>query len=372
MSRIGVWVSGFFWLGAAHAQALQVVSGPGELLRGDVSAALTPGASMAAGDDLRSADAIVELRSDQGRWQLAPASEMILEQASAVPGSLVGVRLMRGRLRVQPAAHQAAETRLDDHVLALAPGDYTFQRLDGAWQACVLRGQATLGTFRGVVRGTLPARGCYRIRGDSVAPMRSADANESIAVFGGDAEAPASAGAPSPMSSTTTASSPAPAPVSASEPAGVWDPRMNRRIVGDAPARSADLAEPAGTAPAPGETAPAPKSYWQQDVAPAPPVLSPAPAAAPRDTETASTQPASSGHWWVNVGSFRDRASAEREAARPELSGQRPRIAENSVRGVPWYRVQVGGFDSQSQALAVAARLAEALGNPSVWVLTSP
>ena len=52
----------------------------------------------------------------------------------------------------------------------------------------------------------------------------------------------------------------------------------------------------------------------------------------------------------VQVGSFRDRASAESFARRVSAQGARAQVLETVVAGRTWYRVQVGRFGTRKEA----------------------
>jgi len=154
---------------------------------------------------------------------------------------------------------------------------------------------------------------------------------------------PATAGAsrPAPPRQTPVASAPAPTIASASEAVAA----AARAAGGESPrSAGADYTRPA---PAPVAATPAPQPSLT-----APP--RPAPAAS---TPAATTQPAASGPWRVQLGAFGVAANADaawnRVKARPELAGH-PRI---NARTGSVVRLQAGGFASEAAAKAACARL---------------
>ncbi|MBW2121830.1 MAG: SPOR domain-containing protein [Deltaproteobacteria bacterium] len=69
------------------------------------------------------------------------------------------------------------------------------------------------------------------------------------------------------------------------------------------------------------------------------------------------------GRFTVNVGSFRERARAERLMKRLDKAGYDAFVAEATIPGSgTWYRVSVGRFHSRQEALAFAQELKEKQG----------
>ena len=52
----------------------------------------------------------------------------------------------------------------------------------------------------------------------------------------------------------------------------------------------------------------------------------------------------------VQVGSFKDRASADEQVRRITAQGVAAQVVQVSMEGRTWYRVQVGRFDSRAEA----------------------
>lgn len=97
--------------------------------------------------------------------------------------------------------------------------------------------------------------------------------------------------------------------------------------------------EPAAGAPD-AEPAPAPAPTVRATPPPPPPEAKPAPRA-PQPIFT------------IQVGSFRDRASAEEQARHLAAQGVGAQVVSASVEGRTWYRVQVGRFENRSDAEAL-------------------
>ena len=76
----------------------------------------------------------------------------------------------------------------------------------------------------------------------------------------------------------------------------------------------------------------------------------PAPAAADARSET--------GDWVVQLGSFRDRDNADRQAARVTTYGLEPAVTVFTAGGQSMYRVRVGPYDSRGRADETASTLA--------------
>lgn len=75
------------------------------------------------------------------------------------------------------------------------------------------------------------------------------------------------------------------------------------------------------------------------------------------------------GAWALNVGSFQSLEVAQGEVRRLEDKGYRPRIRQADVKDKTWYRVQIDGFDSLSEARSWAGRLAAEAGVKNAWVV---
>jgi cell division septation protein DedD len=74
------------------------------------------------------------------------------------------------------------------------------------------------------------------------------------------------------------------------------------------------------------------------------------------------------GGWVINVASFPDRPTAERFAARAQSKKVRVVTRQATVKGKPYWRVQVPGFVSAGEARAEAASVEAKLGLKDTWV----
>ncbi len=123
------------------------------------------------------------------------------------------------------------------------------------------------------------------------------------------------------------------------------------------------LKEPSGAGPALArpepKPAPPPVAATPVPAAPMPPASEIRPVVRPDAPEpkpeppSRRTEPATKPQpavFTVQVGSFRDRASAERLASRVSAQGARARVLEAVVAGRTWYRVQVGRFGTRKEA----------------------
>ncbi len=63
------------------------------------------------------------------------------------------------------------------------------------------------------------------------------------------------------------------------------------------------------------------------------------------------------GEYFIQAGSFRQAADADRLKARLALLGVESRIEKAEVKGAVWYRVRLGPFTSMNQVAKIRARL---------------
>lgn len=75
-----------------------------------------------------------------------------------------------------------------------------------------------------------------------------------------------------------------------------------------------------------------------------------------------------SGPWVINLASIRDKADADRFAARIESKGVRVQLRRALVRGTEFWRLQITGFPTEREARHRAASVSESLGLTDVWI----
>lgn len=149
----------------------------------------------------------------------------------------------------------------------------------------------------------------------------------------------------------------APAPVDAST--------FGYDLTAPLPGTPASAAAPATVAAAPAAASKpavakpaAPKPAMPQATAPAAQA-----SAAPKPKEPSATKPASaapsSGGWAAQVGSFSEKATAERIATDLKRGGFKAFVMEHRTDGKTQYRVRVGPVASRESAAALASRITE-------------
>lgn len=75
--------------------------------------------------------------------------------------------------------------------------------------------------------------------------------------------------------------------------------------------------------------------------------------------------------WYVNLLSFRQRSDAEQQALEFMKKGIRTEIIKVEVNQARWYRLRVGGFTRQEQAMAYAEKIKKPLQLDSIWIASS-
>lgn len=135
---------------------------------------------------------------------------------------------------------------------------------------------------------------------------------------------------------------------------------QRRSVVGSSP--SGDAAEAANATDA------ADAGVTREPVSTEPEVSAP-----PQELDEATPAAASGGAWFVNFGSYVQRAIAERWAQRLERDGgnavaARVVIQPATVSGQDLFRVRVIGLESQQQARGIAATLEARYGLARLWV----
>ena len=145
---------------------------------------------------------------------------------------------------------------------------------------------------------------------------------------------------------------------------------------GSAPERSIDIdlteaaRAPAGATPAPAPTPapppapielPTPPAVMEPAPATTPPVVeAPTPAAAPAKAAPAKAAPVPAGTYFVQLGVFVNRASADRLDRTLRRQGFTPIVKEVTASGKRMYRVRVGPEIDRAAANALLKRLNEA------------
>jgi DedD protein len=164
-------------------------------------------------------------------------------------------------------------------------------------------------------------------------------------------------------------------PVEFSEPSAVGSPppgyAENSEVAPDSPAKLVE-AEPPPAAPAVADEPPA-RDEAADEIAPAkppappaakpvekkPPVIAPAKPAPAKTApaKIASVAPAAAGRFWVQVGAFADRASADTLVARLKGHGYTTYVKVDGEGSLKRFRVRVGPVNGRPRAEELVAKL---------------
>lgn len=332
---------------SASAQMLRLdqLQGSAELTRGDTHPPLNAATAIVADDQIKvgAGSKLSLLLGRHGILELGAGSELTVERlpfASYADDLRTILRLRRGFLRViwkQPPLDikWPLFVYMDSDRAALLSGEYFFEVGSEINAICVAEGGLALqGGSRDEAQALEPDT-CYRMVPGVPPQPRDQRPEDWIAV------------------------------------------RANRaldRSMWAMPAVAARASPPAAAtaAPAlPGITAPMVTPPAAKPVAPKPAEkpavksVAPAPASPPRVVAAAAV---ADGGWTLNLASFPDQASADKELARLKKAGFPGVVTPADVKGRNWYRVQIQGLASREEAQGMAEQL-KGSGFMQAWIL---
>ncbi|WP_428312113.1 SPOR domain-containing protein [Hydrocarboniphaga sp.] len=341
----------------ASAQMLRLdqLQGSAELTRGDTHPPLNAETAIVADDQIRvGAGSKLSLRLGRhGILELGAGSELTVERlpfASYADDLRTILRLRRGFLRViwkQPPLDikWPLFVYMDSDRAALLSGEYFFEVGSEINAICVAEGGLALqGGSRDEAQALEPDT-CYRMVPGVPPQPRDQRPEDWIAVRANRAldrsmwAMPAVASSASPPVTATAAAAP-PLP-------GITAPVVTPPAVRPVPPKPAEK---------PAEK-PAVKSVAKAPV--------PAPASPPRVVAAAAV---AGGGWTLNLASFPDQASADKELARLKKAGFPGVVTPADVKGRNWYRVQIQGLASREEAQGMAEQL-KGSGFMQAWIL---
>lgn len=285
----------------------------------------------------------------------------------------------RGYLRVvwkhpQLSTNWPLYIYMSGHRISLTAGEYFFQHNGDEQLACTAAGQLALQAVGADGVETIRPPACSRLVAGVPPQTLARNPDDWIDVRRGYSLTPGAG--------SVLAAAPAPAPLpAAAPPAPARAPSGFDALLSEQPGLSTSSSSgPGPVSPAP--VLPAPAGAPRPGlvgVAPAAPVRAPTPApvlAAPTaatpipPVAAPVTAPTPGGKdWALNVASYADAASAERQAAQLRGAGYPVAVQPATVNGKNWYRVQVPGYASQQAAKAAAQELQSKLGLKGVWVV---
>jgi hypothetical protein len=359
-------------LGQERSELLRVdeLLGKASLLHSGQAQVAEPGAQLVAGDVLTvDRDSRVTLRLGRhGLIELGPAAEIEVERvpfATYAHDLRTILRLRSGYLRMiwkQPPLdiNWPLFIYFGADRANLISGEYFFERSESRMLACAAEGQLEI-AGEGLKQTYVNPDQCWQTAGSE--PLTNAVAMEAwVAVRQSrslGSVAPATVAAKSEVAAVTPKPTPSPAPKPPQEDL------PNNRALPKPPSAAAVDQKPSAI---PGGTQ---SPTATQSTVPAKPAVSkpPPPAAEPKPKPTAPEKaPPPAGKWAVNVASLPDRASADLELSKLKRAGFDGLIAEATVKGRVWYRVQVAGLSDAKAADVMTARLKQA-GYNQVWVI---
>ena len=273
--------------------------------------------------------------------------------------------LSRGYLRVvwkhpQLSTSWPLYIYMSGHRISLTSGEFFFQHNGSEQLACTAAGQLALQAVGADGVETIRPPACSRMIAGLPTQTAPRNPDDWIAVRRGFSLSPGT---------EVAAAVPRPAP----PPRAVRDPASAPGD--DQPGVSTSSAAgpgPVVAAPVLPTPTPAPRTGMvpAAPVAAPPPstaiIAGPAPATA---TATATATADRRGGWALNVASYADTASAEKQAEQLRGAGYAGAVQSATVNGKVWYRVQVIGYPSQQAARAAAQELQAKLGLQGVWVV---
>lgn len=241
---------------------------------------------------------------------------------------------------------------VDAQRASVTAGEYFFEHRSGRQIACVAAGQMAVTHGDTVVPMTLHPQACYRLYAGLQPQRILRESGDWVAIRGkfgiGElplmADAGAEATAPVAESRPTPNARPTPPAVAATKPP-----------LGPPSGDPMPTPRPAQQVPAP-VAVPVPAPVTPPQVAPAEPVASKRPGAG-------------SGPWALSIASFRELDAAQQLMRRMAAAGFTAERVPVTVKGKPWHRVMVLGFDSVAEAKASAAVIEAKLQLSGAWVL---
>lgn len=337
---------------AASAQMLRLDSlqGSAELTRGGQHPPLTKETAIADDDVVKvgAGSKLSLLLGRHGILELGAGSELLVERvpfASYSDDLRTILRLRRGFMRViwkQPPLdiRWPLFVYMDSDRASLLSGEYFFEVGSEINAICVAEGGLALaGGSRDEAQALEPDT-CYRMVPGVPPQPRDQQPDDWIAVRQNRAldrsmwSAPMVAAVPPPVVATPVLP-------------GVSAPLATPPVVKAAPVKPAEK---------PVEK-PAAKLVEKPVVA--------APAAKPPKVAAA---PVVGGGWTLNLASFPDQSSADKELARVKKAGFPGVVQPADVKGRNWYRVQIQGLASREEAQGMAAQL-KASGFLQAWIM---
>jgi cell division septation protein DedD len=322
---------------AAQMLRLDNLQGRAELTRGKDHPALDDKTAIVADDVIKvGADSKLSLHLGRhGILELGAGSEIEIERvpfASYADDLRTVVRLRRGFLRViwkQPPLdiHWPLFVYMDSDRASLATGEYFFEVGTEINAICVAEGELALAGGSRDDAQVLDPDTCYRLVAGIPPQPRAQQPQDWIAVREHRALDRSMWAAPA-----VAAAEQKPAP------------------------SKAPAAKPAAKTPVV-KTPPAPKVAEK-------PVEKPAPA--PKPPREVSKP--SGGAWTLNLASFPDQASADKELARLKKAGFPGIVQPADVKGRNWYRVQIQGLASKEEAQGMSEQL-KTSGFMQAWIL---
>ena len=245
---------------------------------------------------------------------------------------------------------------VDSQRASVTSGEYFFEHRAGRQIACVAAGQMAVTHGDDVVPMTLHPQACYRLYAGLQPQRILRESGDWVAIRGkfgiGDLPLLAEGGAGQQPS--------APAAVAAQPPVPIVPPVA---------ARSARVGPPGG------EIRPAPRATPAQELPqpaaskPAAPPPKPVPARPAPVSEPVEAVAAGNGPWALSIASFRELEAAQQLMQRMARAGFAAERVPVTVKGKPWHRVMMLGFDSVAEAKAAAAEIEAKLQLSGAWVL---
>lgn len=349
-----VWAPAF-----AEVLTVESLSGPVRLERNGNARELLANEVLRSGDRLLTApDAQLRLGfARYGFVDVGPDSDLRVERIphAAFATDLRSVfRLHAGYARLvwkhpQISTSWPIFVYVDAQRASVTAGEYFFEHRAGRQIACVAAGQMAVTHADDVVPMTLHPQACYRLYAGLQPQRILRESGDWVAIRGkfGIGELPLMAGGGT-TAPVTPVAQPQPTPSVVAEA---------RPLVGPPGGESQPRPRPAQQVPQP---APA--------LAAKPVPAKPEPAAKPAGTERAAVG-VGTGPWALSIASFRELEAAQQLMQRMAAAGFTAERVPVTVKGKPWHRVMVLGFESVAEAKSSAADIEAKLQLSGAWVL---
>lgn len=339
---------------AAEVLYVEQLNGAVQLLRNGSERPLLPNEDLRGGDRLRSADD-GQVRLGFARYgfvDLGPDSEVRIERMphAAFATDLRSVfRLERGYLRMVWKHPQISTSwpifiYVDAQRASLTSGEYFFEHRQGRQVACVAAGQMAVTHGQEPIPVTLHPQACYRLYAGLQPQRILRESGDWVAIRGqfGIGELPSDT--PEPQRPPAVAVAEAP-----------------RNAV---PTPAVPKAAPSTPKPVASRPEQVQQSLNQGQRGSEESVVD-EPATSQRQTEATPA----TGPWALSVASFKELGPAQALVKRMIASGYRAETVPVTIKGQPWYRVMILGFDSVAEGQRVADELKERLKLTGAWVL---